>query len=189
MTKKELAEVLADHRKWRAGDGGKRADLQDAYLQRANLQDANLQGANLQRAYLQRANLQDANLQDANLRGAYLQDANLRGAKGGSLTIARTRTLPEGTLIGWKKCCDGVLVKLEVPAEAKRSHAFDRKCRAEFVKVLEVIGADEGVSQHTPDTVYCVGETVRCDKWDEDWMTECSGGIHFYITREEAEAW
>jgi hypothetical protein len=28
-----------------------------------------------------------------------------------------------------------------------------------------------------------------CDAWGEDWMQECSGGIHFFITRAEAEAY
>jgi len=28
---------------------------------------------------------------------------------------------------------------------------------------------------------------VKCDKWDKERFNECSGGIHFFITREEAE--
>ena len=34
---------------------------------------------------------------------------------------------------------------------------------------------------------YRVGETVRPDKWDENRFNECSNGIHFFITRIEAE--
>jgi len=30
---------------------------------------------------------------------------------------------------------------------------------------------------------------VRCDKWDDDRWNECSGGIHFFLTRAEAEAY
>lgn len=52
------------------------------------------------------------------------------------------------------------------------------------------IGATEGYSQHDKGkTVYRVDEIVHCDKWDEDRWNECSGGIHFFLTREEAEAW
>ena len=81
MDKKELKEVLRLHDMWlRSEYGGKRADLQGAYLQDANLQGANLQRANLQRAYLQGADLQRADLQGANLKGAYLQRAYLQGA-------------------------------------------------------------------------------------------------------------
>jgi hypothetical protein len=28
---------------------------------------------------------------------------------------------------------------------------------------------------------------VRCDKWNEDRWIECGGGIHFFLTRIEAE--
>ena len=51
-------------------------------------------------------------------------------------------------LIGWKKCINGVIVKLRIPEEAKRSHAFGRSAALEFVDVLEVIGAEVGIAQH-----------------------------------------
>jgi hypothetical protein len=163
-----------------------------ADLSGANLSGANLSGANLSRANLYGADLYGANLSGANLSGANLSRANLYGAKlpdgkNGKLALARTRILPEGDLIGWKKCYSGVVVKLKIPAAAKRSHAFGRKCRAEFVEVLEVIGAEVGISNHNNSTVYRVGETVRPDSFDENWQDECSNGIHFFITREEAE--
>ena len=41
---------------------------------------------------------------------------------------------------------------------------------------------DDGVTMYRP------GETVRCDSWNEDYTVECGGGIHFYITKPEAEA-
>jgi hypothetical protein len=82
---------------------------------------------------------------------------------------------------------DSVLVKVLIPAKAKRSNAFGRKCRAAYVKVLEVIGAEIGVSKHDGKTQYIKGKTVRCDHWEEDWTIECGGGIHFFITRAEAE--
>lgn len=122
---------------------------------------------------------------DANLAGA-----NLAGAKNAELVIARTRILPEGDIIGWKKCKNDVIVKLCIPSEAKRSHAFGRKCRAEFADVLEVFGASEGLTNnHGPKTVYRAGERVMPDSFCENWQNECSNGIHFFITREEAEAY
>lgn len=84
----------------------------------------------------------------ADLYGADLSRANLSGAKNAELVIAQTRILPEGDLIGYKKCLNDVIVKLLIPANAKRSHAFGRKCRAEFAKVLEIFGADEAISTH-----------------------------------------
>jgi hypothetical protein len=150
---------------------------------------ANLSGANLSGAYLSGANLSGADLSGANLSGADLSRADLSGAKGlEGVPLARTRILPQGSLIGWKQCNDGVIVKLRIPEEAKRSHAFGRKCRAEFADVLEVIGAEFGVTDyHGPRTEYRVGQRVTPNAWDDNWQNECSTGIHFYITREEAE--
>ena len=121
--------------------------------------------------------------------GAYLSGAYLRDAKGADLAIAVTRILPEGDLIGWKRCCYGVIVKVRIPAEAKRSHAFGRKCRAEFADVLEVIGAEVGISLHDNKTEYRTGQRVTPDSFDENWMDECSHGVHFFITRMEAEVY
>jgi hypothetical protein len=170
------------------------ANLSGAYLSRANLSGAYLSGANLSGAYLSRANLSGAYLSGANLSGAYLSGADLSGAylkeaKDADLAIAMTRILPEGDLIGWKKCESDVIVKLRIPAEAKRSHAFGRKCRAEYADVLEVVGGEVGISMHDGKTKYEVGQRVTPDKFDENWVEECSSGIHFFITKEEALAY
>ena len=130
-----------------------------------------------------------ANLVRANLDGANLVRASLVGAINAELVIAKTRILPEGELIGWKKCEGDTIVKLRIPADAKRSHAFGRKCRAEFVDVLEIIGAETAVSSHDRSTTYVVGQRVLPDRFDENWQQECASGIHFFITRAEAEAY
>ena len=158
------------------------ADLRDADLRDAYLRYANLSGANMSDAKLRGADLSGANMSDANLSGA-----NLSGAAGADLAIATTRILPDGELIGWKKCRHGVLVKLRIPADARRSNAFGRKCRAEFADVLEVIGAEVGISSHDGKTEYRVGQRVTPDSFDDNWMDECSHGVHFFITRLEAE--
>ena len=168
------------------------ADLSDADLSRANLSDANLSCANLSCANLSYANLScanlsRANLSDANLSRANLSCVNLSCAKNVELALARTRILPDGDLIGWKKCKGGIIVKLRIPATAKRSHAFGRKCRAEYADVLEVIGEGKAISDHDRKTRYVVGQRVFPDKFDENWQNECASGIHFFITRLEAE--
>ena len=148
-----------------------------------------LDASSLSRADLRGADLRGADLCYANLCGANLRGADLCGAKNADLIIARTRILPDGDLIGWKKCQGDVIVKLRIPADAKRSHAFGRKCRAEFAEVIEVIGAKVGKSTQQPYVEYRVGERVVPDSFDDDWMNECSHGIHFFITRAEAEAY
>jgi hypothetical protein len=200
----DLKTILDLHDKWRMGQsGGTRADLSGANLSGAdlsgadlswaNLSGANLSGAdlswaNLSRANLYRADLSWANLSGANLSEANLSRANLYRAKEADLALAMTTHLPEGPFIGWKKCMDGVIVKLRIPEKAKRSHGASRKCRAEFVTVLEVIGAEKGISIHDKKTEYTPGRTTRCDKWSEDRWETCGGGIHFFISRLEAEA-
>jgi hypothetical protein len=167
------------------------ADLQYANLRYANLRYANLQSANLQYANLQSANLQYADLQYADLQSANLQYADLQSAKNVSaITNALALIVPEsGSFEGWKICRDKVLVRVLIPKDAARSNATGRKCRAEKVKVLQVIGAKEGVSQHDAKVIYKKGNVVKCHEWTVDRWVECGGGIHFFITRAEAEAY
>jgi hypothetical protein len=165
------------------------ADLSGADLSGANLYGANLSGANLSRADLSGANLSRADLSGANLYGANLYCANLSRALNYTLSIARTRLCPEGDLIGWKLCQGNILVKLLIPKEAKRNNATGRKCRAEYADVLEIIGADKAYSGHDENFVYEVGKRVIPSAYDEDFLNECSSGIHFFITKEEAEAY
>jgi hypothetical protein len=178
-----------------------RADLSRANLSRANLSGADLSGADLSRAdlygaNLSRANLSGANLYGANLSGADLYGANLYGANlyGADLQHTKDFTFSlvpdEGAFTGWKKLRDGVIAKLQIPAEAKRnSTPTGRKNRAEFVLVLELFGAKVGVSMHDGETEYRVGEIVKPDSYDGDIRQECTNGIHFFITRAEAEAY
>ena len=177
---------------------GEYADIREAVLKArvsgvdlfgANLYGADLSGANLYGADLYGADLRMANLSGVDLYGADLRRANLSGAKSiPSITNAQASILPEsGQFQGWKKCRNGVLVRVMIGKNAKRSNATGRKCRAEYVKVLEVIGAEVGISQHDNKTEYRAGKIVRCDKWDKDRWVECGGGIHFFLTRIEAE--
>jgi hypothetical protein len=185
------------------------ADLSRANLYGANLSGANLYGADLSGADLSGANLSGADLSRADLRGADLSGADLSGAdlsradlsradlyranlSGAKeiplLAAAQTSIVPEeGQITGWKMCKNNVLVKLLVGKNAKRSNATGRKCRAEYVKVLAVIGAKVGISKHDGKTEYRVGAIVRCDKWNEDRWVECGGGVHFFLHRIEAE--
>ncbi len=179
------------------------ANLIGANLRRANLIDADLIDANLRRANLIDANLIGANLSDASLRGADLRDANLRGAdlRGADLSGAKcipdnvsatTSIVPDGDLVVYKQLANDSIATLKIPKEAKRSNATGRKCRAEYAEVLAIQekegGAMEsGVSWYDNSFVYRVGETVHPHEWCEDRWQECAGGIHFYLTRYEAE--
>ena len=167
------------------------ADLCGANLRGANLYGANLCGANLRGANLSGANLCGANLCGANLCGANLSSANLYGATNAELALSRVQFIPEeGSFVGWKKCRDGVIVKLWIGKTAKRSHGGERKCRASRVKVAEVFGAAEGVSMHDVNVIYRKREIVEPNNgWDDNRWNVCAPGIHFFLTRIEAEAY
>ena len=148
-------------------------------------------------ADLRGAVLRDADLRDANLRGADLRGADLRGAKTNERTAMYHFACPEeGAFVGFKKCRsyegEDVIVKLEIPEDAKRSSATTRKCRCSKAKVVSIIGIKSGknyevaFSRHDSRFLYRVGETVVPDSFDEDRWDECSNGIHFFITKQEA---
>lgn len=116
-----------------------------------------------------RANLNDANLYRANLEGANL---NLQCPE-------------EGDFIAFKKASNKI-VKLRIPAEARRSSATTRKCRAEFADVWEILNTDKTnadvlkvFSNYNREVIYKVGERVTADSWDDDRWNECSHGITF----------
>jgi hypothetical protein len=201
-----ISTILAKHAAWLAGcSDGRHANLRHANLRGANLTHANLRGAylthanltdaNLTRAYLTGANLTGANLTGADLAGAYLPDANLTRADlaGADLTgayLPAFAVCPEvGAFVAFKKLRGGLIATLEIPAGARRTSSLvGRKCRAEFAKVLEISdGAMEGVSVHSDEFIYRVGEVVRPDSYSDDIRVECAPGIHFFITRAEAE--
>ena len=178
------------------------ANLHDAYLCGANLHDADLHGADLSHADLSDAYLCGADLSDANLHGANLSDADLHGANHVQLSIAKTSILPdEGDIIGWKKAwTDGtmlpksVIVKLLIPADAQRSNATGRKCRASTARVLDLQDKQgnslppdtTAYSGHDTDFTYKKGETIHVEDFDTNRWKECAPGIHFFITRIEA---
>jgi len=139
-------------------------------------------------ADLRGANLRDADLGNANLRGADLRNADLWGANLESARLPHFQIPQQGSLTVWKKA-GASLVKLLIPAKAKRTASLvGRKCRAEYAKVLSISGeTSKAVSER--GGMYKVGEIVRPDKYDDDPWVECTHGIHFFLTKEEAEEW
>jgi len=165
------------------------ADLYGANLSGANLSGANLSGANLSGANLSKADLSGADLSRANLSRANLSMANLSGAKLDKVCSDRLSIVPEsGPFWGWKKVrtdTGTAIVKILIPEDAPRSNSTGRKCRAGWAVVLE----GEGVSGYDGSTRYAPGLTVKANSFDPDRWKECAGGIHFFITRSEAEAY
>lgn len=201
MTEQRLNEILKKHTKWLNGEpGGERANFQGENLQGVNFQGVDLREANFRGANLRGANFFIANLQGASFQGAILYRAELWEAHNIPDYIYPICCPEKGSFIGFKKALavdknTRVIVELEILAEAKRSSATSRKCRCDKAKVLSITdlqGTAEfqtAVSIRDNNFIYEVGKTVIVDDFDEDRWDECSTGIHFFITRNEAVAY
>ena len=192
MTQEELNKIIENHQHWLNEDCEGWEDMR-AVLSDADLSDADLSGAVLSDAVLSGADLSGADLSGAVLSDAVLSGAVLSDAKRNETTAFYDLQCPEeGDFIAFKKA-SGKIVKLRIPAEAQRSSATTRRCRAEFADVLEILNTDktkadvsEVPSNYDCDVIYKVGERVTADSWDDDRWNECSHGIHFFITFDEA---
>ena len=173
------------------------ANLSDAILRWADLIEADLSKTDLSAAVLNRADLSGASLHKTNLYRADLSGANLSRAD-----LCEVKGLPpiccpeKGSFVGFKKChglLGDCIVELEITEDALRSSATTRKCRCSKAKVLSITNLDGSpydenrvFSKHDPSFEYAVGKTVEVSEFDTDRWNECSSGIHFFITREEA---
>lgn len=107
-----------------------------------------------------------------------------------------------GEFIGWKKAriltpgggSVPCVVKLRIPEDALRSSAYGRKCRCNKAYVEEIQSVDGSFVYHDLVAVsrwdlsfrYPAGEMVEVKNFDQNRYVECTCGIHFFITREEA---
>lgn len=172
----------------------KYADLRNANLQYANLQYANLGYANLgyanlmytslAEAYLRGAYLKGTNLEYANLDGANL-GRNLRDAKGNLIEYRNGKILTED-IIGYKKCQNEIIVTLLIPRRAVVFSINGKKCRTNRAKVIAIDGADRAYSGYNGMSYY-VGDEFNIYNFNCQYNVECGEGIHFFMTKEEAE--
>ena len=196
----ELNKILSNHKLWLMDESnGIRADLSgtdlsDANLSGANLRYANLRGTNLWSANISNANLRCANLSDADLSGADLWYTDLWNSNFNGAKIDFPIACPEkGSFIAFKKVKDDYIVELLIPEDARRCSATSEKCRCDKAKVLSITkldGTSDGVdtvySKHDEAFAYKIGEIVEVKDFDDNRWNECSTGIHFFVTRQEA---
>lgn len=88
----------------------------------------------------------------------------------------------------------GVIVKLEIPEDALRSSSTSHKCRCSKAKVLEIQAITGTVlddstiaeSDFNSEFSYEKGQIVSVPDFDQNRWNECTHGIHFFMSREEA---
>jgi uncharacterized protein YjbI with pentapeptide repeats len=166
------------------------ADLSEAILYDADLRYTNLHGADLNYADLSNTNLQDANLGCADLREASLSNANLCSAnisntKGSLIEYRKGKMLTEA-IIGYKQCKNGIIVTLEIPRGAIVFSINGGRCRTNKAKVIAIDGSDRAFSQYKYMSYYINDEFTIYD-FNCEYNQECAEGIHFFMTRKEAE--
>ena len=168
------------------------ADLSGASLSGVDLIFANLICANLSSADLYYANLRCADLIDSDLSGANLSSADLSGADLTNTILDEKEQCRKGItltepMIGYKKAYCGKIITLEIPIGAKVFSINNNKRRTNKVKVINMQGETELISIHDNDFKYHVGDEIDIIDFDDNYNIECSTGIHFFLTREEAE--
>lgn len=187
-----------------------RCNFDDSSFSTSDLSYTKFEATSLCYTTILNATIINSNFYQCNLFAASFNNSNLEGTKFKICNLLRSHfcsvknmpNLPmacptEGSFIGWKKVEHGYykyLIKLQIPASAKRSSAMSNKCRCSKAKVLGIYdlkGNKLRISSVTNfaycnETVYEVGKMVYPDSFDEDRMNECSNGIHFFINKQEA---
>ena len=146
----------------------------------------------------------DGNIIMSTLDGNYI-DCDFRNARIGCNVDAINLDIhsicpEEGSFIAWKKAQlddqSYCIVKLKIPKDAKRLSGTSRKCRCDKAKVLEIqalnnpfIVYTEAHSWYNSDFVYKMGKTVKVTYFDDNRWIQCGEGIHFFMTRKEAEVY
>ena len=113
--------------------------------------------------------------------------------------LSSNRCPQEGSFIGYKKVISDPIYRkeyiavLEIPEDAKRSSAFNKKCRCSKAKVIRfedlegnTVDIESAVSMVGCSFKYTINKMVYPDSFDDNWQDECSNGIHFFINKHEA---
>ena len=172
------------------------SQLVNVLLDDCNLQNANLKNANLERASLRRVNLTYADIRGAKLYAAVLENAILDNIIFDDNTKNFRIHCPEkGAFIAYKKGLNNLIVKLLIPSDARRVSSTMNCCRCDKAKVLEIKNFegtkffDEAWSTVAEGFCYKLGEWVYAENFNEDRWYDSTGGIHFWMTEDEAKAY
>ena len=172
------------------------SQLVNVLLDDCDLQNANLKNTNLERSSLRRANLTKADISGTRLYAAVLENAILDDIIFDDNTKNFRIHCPEkGAFIAYKKGLNNLIVKLLIPSDARRVSSTMNCCRCDKAKVLEIKNFegtkffDEAWSTVAEGFCYKLGEWVYAENFNEDRWYDSTGGIHFWMTEEEAKAY
>ena len=169
------------------------SNLSNVFLEHADLSNASFKNCTLHATNLRYTDLTNVDFSGADIFGANLEEAKMDGIKTDENTKHYKMVCPEtGAFLAWKTCFNTRLVRLLIPADARRTSSTLNTCRCDKAKVLavtdptETIKFDEAVSYVDGDFVYKVGEMAYAKGFNPDRWRDSTGGIHFFMTKEEA---
>lgn len=183
------------------------AKLNFAYIDYARLAFANLTYASLKWSHLCGANLSNAVIEYTDFTNSDITAVSFDNAKGNNIEYRRGKILSE-SIIGYKKCRASakrdVIVTLEIPKDAVVFSINGDKCRTNKAKVISINLIDDesveinracSLSYYTISIYfdrrehylsYYIGDEFNIKNFNCQYNVECSNGIHFFMTKEEA---
>lgn len=168
-------------------------DLQGFDFSFCDLTGSDFRGCNLSGSDFCGSNLTDCRIEGACLYLARLEKAVLTGIRFDASTQYYAMRCPaEGAFLAYKLCFNYRLVRLLIPADAKRSSATNNACRCSKAKVLSIKSCDgkrsftEANAFVDHNFVYRVGEVAHASGFNENRWVDSTTGIHFFMTAEEA---
>jgi hypothetical protein len=194
MTQEELNVIIAEHKLWLDGVGGKRANLQNMDISNLNMSWADMSRANMSRANMSRANMSRAalfgadfsctdisraNLYAADLINANLSDASVVGANCAEANMQSVNFV--GADLWGVNFFNAALTATCLDPNNKPNGLAD-----EFdVENGYVVGYRSRIAGHIPE--YIIGQTYG-STWFSTCKTECHPGLYICPTIKQAKA-
>ena len=177
------------------------SNLEYSELKYSTFRFVNLKNCSLKHSDMTASNFMNTNFTGANLKDTILVNCNFYSNYNLDKIVGKNNNYIEGkvltdNIIGYKKCMDYTIVTLEIPRGAIVFSIDGTKCRTNKAKVIAIDGADRAYSKHSTylehnktygHMSYYVGDEFTVYNFDCKYNEECSRGIHFFLTREEAE--
>jgi len=174
------------------------ANFRSADFSYANFRSADFSSADFRYADFSSADFRSVDFSSADFRSADFSSADFSSADFSSAdfrsAIFNYRITPEvGKFIGWKKT-QNKIIKLEIQnAKNVSGGLVSRKLRTDKVKVLQIQTLDGKKcndknipSDYNSNFIYIVGQIAIEPDFIKNDLIECSNGIHFFLTRDEA---
>lgn len=177
------------------------SNISHSNLTKASFVGANISGSNFQGCNLEYADFSGAIWGDSDFRNTDLRTAKLNFGYFSTVMIDKTTQLPDFQipqnvdLTGWKVFRNAknpsklVIGEIRIPKSAKRTACLgSNKCRASAIILVNLSNGDSVAnSWYQTNFVYNIGEVTNAGSYDPDIRKECSFGIHFFTTPEQAE--